>query len=467
MTSLNKKITLDTVNEFVPDEIFPILNKEFGNTSLPISKTKINIDRLNLVLHDNCLYENKWNKIHMTFNKLLDTEDTEVINYVNSCYLEDLETFMINNFDNNSLWNFGKERKDYKGFTLMSYSGTKLPFRPHQLLVMKDILSQNKTIKKYCDCFFGIGGSTVSLFTELYNNKIETVVNDYNKKTINVHKRVKNNSLEVQKHISKFCREMYLIFGGNEKECFDKKEGWDRVHSYLKERVQNKEREGKLDIEHSSLLLIWGNIPFTGNYTNNVEDRKGLSQEEVEKLKHKGKSVSNYSKSLSPDKYIQIFNTLQKKVQVVSQMYRVLDIQFETKDYKKFCENHDSENTLILLDPPYVECHMEYEEKPNFKDIKSCPFNYGLNWGTKEHLRVLDLVSKVDSEIMYWNYKHTVVKHYQEKNQFQELEIPFKDGTTGISKFNYLMWSNKKLLQKNEVNNKEYSPQELMNLLVG
>lgn len=467
MTVLNNDITLDKVKKFVNDEITPILNKEFDNTSLPTSKIKINEDRLNLVLHDNCLYERKWNKIHMTYNKLLDTQDTEVIKYVNTCSLEELEVFMLNNWDNNSLWNFGKERKDLKGFTLMSYGGTKLPFRSHQVLVSRDIFSQNQNINKYCDCFFGIGGSTVSLFNELYENNIEVFVNDYNKKTINVHKRVKESPLEVQKEISKFCREMYVIFNGNEKECFDNKEGWDKVHSILKDRVQNKERNGKLDIQHSSLLIIWGNIPFTGDYTNNVEDKKGLSKEEVEELKYKNKSVSNYSKSLSPDKYISIFKKLQKKVERISQMYRVLDIQFETKDYKVFCKKHDSEDTLILLDPPYVECHEDYEEEPNFKEVKSCSYNYGLDWETKQHLEVLDLVSELNSEIMYWNYKHTVVKHYQEKNSFKELEIPFDDGTTGIPRINYLMWSNKKLLQKIEVNNKTYEPQQNTNKLVG
>jgi len=267
--------------------------------------------------------------------------------------------------------------------TLFPYSGGKQKHKKLTQDLVSDILSKNKNINKYIEPFVGGFGSVYNSLPLLLENGIKDIeLSDINQTIIDTFKQVKNNYKSVQYQLSQIMIDYYKEYGTF--EC----SGKDNFKSFFfKQRKKFYELEQKriCSPKRTALFLFLIDNTMGGICSYNLDIKR-----------------TNISPAFN--KYRNIYQIIKlsiNKVQIFHKILNLINITFKTRNYQSVLKNNDNKNTLIVLDPPYMNSKHMYGNK-------------GFN-----HKELLDYIKKSKYHFIFFNNHNEVLKNFSKENNFK------------------------------------------------
>ena len=280
---------------------------------------------------------------------------------------------------------------------LFSYSGSKAQYKSHF-----DDLHKQVEIKKVGTYIEAFAGSLSSMFHNLeYVSADRIIINDINPRLINLYRQIKENCQDVL--------DVFLLL----ENTFQ-----DSIPTRLKNKrqIEKEEREkylGHLRDFYKSAQDFYNNSDF-----NSVENAGTL----LFLLQHNFNGL--YEESKKTGKFMTSFNwrtnnpikTVSEKLMNLNDFFTQNDVIIENLDTDALIEKyHKSYDTLIYLDPPYIDSKIAYsaEQTTNYNSIEA-------------HLKLIESC-KVFDYVLYSN----------NKNEKIDKELTFKVNfirTIGITK---------------------------------
>lgn len=246
----------------------------------------------------------------------------------------------------------------------------------------------------------GFSGSLASLFIILnFVDAKRIVINDINKRLINLYEMIKKDPDTVFKGFL-MLEEKYqsLIPEGAPKVRFFPKERRDeireceRFYKYIRTYINKNE----FNMTHASAMLFILNHQFNGMYN---ENKKGAFNV----------SLNWSTKELNIEK-------IKRAVYGLHKLFNDNDTEFvfETLDIDSLISKYNNYDTLIYLDPPYINTKIQYNQK------RKNQANSFENVST--HIKMLDSCSKY-KYVLYSNNDHTDFQEY-----FEDSYVNFSRG---------------------------------------
>ena len=235
---------------------------------------------------------------------------------------------------------------------LFSWAGSKRKYKNSFETAHTELKVQK--VKYYIEVF---AGSLASLFHNIEHVDAETIViNDINKKLINLYKHIQKSPKELFKKF-KILEDEYMriipehLLNKKLVPTEDREEFQANNDFYLEIRAVLNSID--LDINHAALLLFLLNRNFKGLYNENK----------------KGKINSSFNWSAKPLNMTKIETAINN----LHLFFNANQIVFETMDAAELIEKYKCEDTFIYLDPPYIDTEIQYtqQNKKSFKLLQT------------------------------------------------------------------------------------------------
>lgn len=229
-----------------------------------------------------------------------------------------------------------------KNTKLFSYAGSKGKYED----VFDNVHSKTESIKvkTYIE---GFSGTLASVMHNLKYVKAETIIlNDINKKLINLYYQIQINHTEVIEKYKLLEAEFNRIIPEKlknirvipkkERELFQANQNF-----FLEARaLLNSIEDGS---NKAALWLFVMNHNFNGLYSENK----------------KGESTPSFNWS---SKIVNI-KTIEEAIQNLHRFFTMHNVVFENIDINDLIDKYDEEDTFIYLDPPYINSKIQYSSK--------------------------------------------------------------------------------------------------------
>lgn len=319
-----------------------------------------------------------------------------------------------------------------QGFTaqntkFFTYSGSKFRFKKHFDQVHA-ALGQKIKVKTYIEAF---AGTLASLFHNFEHvNADRYIINDLNKKVINLYKHIQQNP-----------EELFSIFTSLE----------DTFQAFIPEHLRNKSQVPKeerdafknnaeffnitkelfntipLDIHHAALFIFIMAHCFNGIYDENQsgEYNNGFNWS---------------SKAINKE-------TIYSKIQTLHTFFTTQEVIFESLDAFALVEKYQDSDTFIYLDPPYSGSSIHYKTaQKSFKYLQT-------------HIALLEICKQYDYVMYSNNYDKTFCHHFQTHTTFERGKV---NGTSKLPTKEILALTSHKATHYVVANEATYQPLHLV-----
>lgn len=311
------------------------------------------------------------------------TKEIDIHNKVKT--FTDEELFISQKEKEIDLINFDsyKDNLDTNIFTLFPYSGGKQKHKELTQDLVNDMLSKNQ-IDTYNEPFLGGFGSVYNSLPILLKNGVNDIqLSDINQTIIDVFRQVKNNYKSVQYQLSQIFFDYYKEFGTIGKITREQEKSF---FYKLRDELNQLEIDRKCNSRRTSLFLFLQHNSMGGmcEYKNNktTQIQHGHCDSDTRTV---------YSK----------INLIINKVQIFNQILNITNITFKTRKYQNVLKSIDSKNTLVLLDPPYM-------------DSKHLYGNDGFN-----HKELLTYIKNSKCHFIHFNNHNDVLENFSNENDFK------------------------------------------------
>lgn len=308
-----------------------------------------------------------------------------------------------------------------------TYSGSKFKFKK-QFDELHATFGQKIKVKTYIEAF---AGTLASLFHNFEHvNADRYIINDLNKKVINLYKHIQQNP-----------EELFSIF----KSLEDTFQALIPEHLRNKSMVQNEDRDAfknnsdffyiareffntiALDIHHAALFIFIMAHCFNGIYDENQsgEYNNGFNWS---------------SKAINKE-------TIYTKIKTLHTFFTTHEVVFESMDAFALVEKYQGSDTFIYLDPPYVGSSLQYK-------IANKSFKY-----LQTHIALLEICKQYDYMMYSNNYDETLCQHFQAHTSFERGKV---NGTSKLPTKEILALTSHKATHYVAANEATYQPLHLV-----
>jgi DNA adenine methylase len=323
------------------------------------------------------------------FNNLDTMNQKEFVNYLKDRNLS------ILNYDSYS------DDSDTKKFVPFSYAGGKQGGNKVSMQKLVRSAFKKHSYKTWVEPFVGAFGATYNVLPVLLEYGIEEIVlNDINKSLINTYRQIQKNPKQVQRHLASIAIEYYKEFGKFKPNS--RKEA-KALREKLKLEFFQIEVDRKMNARRAALFLYLISTASGGMVKYDIQSK-----------------TCDFSSTYE----ITNIDLLINKVEIFHQVFTSVKTTFKSIKYQTIINKYKNDtNTLMLLDPVY----MEYSEE---ETEKSCSYTYGIDFNHKE---LLNKLQKVEFDFLYYNNHNPLLQRYARKNSFEYIKTPrvYSNGSKG------------------------------------
>lgn len=313
------------------------------------------------------------------------SKDQDIFDNIEAMDTKELTTYLKDRDLN--LYNYDSfaDNSNTKKFTLFPYAGSKQYLNKSKMQNLVGNAFKNKKYTRVIDAFAGSIGSIYNVLPILLENNIEEiVVNDINKSIINVYRQVQRKPKQVQRQLASISIDYYKKF---DKFSPETREEARAQHNELESEFKELEIKKKMTARRAALFLYLMH-KSTGGMLDYFIDKKTCFFE------------TSY-------KVINI-DFLINKVQLFHKILTSTKFKFKSVKYQTIFRTYKNEtDTLILIDPPYVE----YSE--DVESTKGCSFTYGIDFDQKE---LLSKVKNLKCDFIYYNNHNPLIENFAKKH---------------------------------------------------
>ena len=319
-----------------------------------------------------------------------------------------------------------------QGFTaqntkLFTYSGSKFNYKKHFDQVHAR-LGEKIKVKTYIEAF---AGTLASLFHNFEHvNADRYIINDLNKKVINLYKHIQQNPEELFRIVTSLEDTFQALIP---------------EHLRNKSQVPNEDRDAfknnadffnitkeffntiPLDIHHAALFIFIMAHCFNGIYDENQS----------------GEYNNGFNWSSKPINK----ETIYSKIQTLHSFFSTHEVIFESMDAFALVEKYQGSDTFIYLDPPYVGSSLQYKiAKKSFKYLQT-------------HIALLEICKQYDYVMYSNNYDETLCQHFQAHTTYERGKV---NGTSKLPTKEILALTSHKATHYVVANEATYQPLHLV-----
>ena len=339
-----------------------------------------NIDRNLLSIN---MYVNqaliKYSKNPDVFDAIEKISDIELTKYLKNANLN------ILNFDSFS------DDSDSKKFVLFPYAGGKQGVNKTNMQALTKNAFNHKKYTKFVDAFAGAFGATYNILPVILEQDIkEVLVNDINISIINTYRQVQRNPNQVMKHLASISIDNYKEFNQFQPET---REEARRLHVKLEAEFKKLELQKNINPRRAALFMF-----LIHKSTGGMLDYD---------MKTKTCFFETSYKVIDIDRLINKVKLFHVILNSVKMTFKSVPYQTLFKTYK------NDKDTLILIDPPYIEYQEENET------TKGCSFTYGIDF---DQQKLLGKVENLACDFIYYNNHNPLIENFANKNGFDYMK---------------------------------------------
>lgn len=271
---------------------------------------------------------------------------------------------------------------------LFSYTGAKFKFKKH-FDELHTSFGKKIKVKTYIE---GFAGTLASLFHNLMHVEAQRyVINDFNKRIINIYKHVKESPDQLFKKLEALENEFQRIIPeemrANRYASEEEKKGSFKHNQEFYQEAVNLMNTIPLDINHAALMLFVMQHNYRGLYQENKQ----------------GEFNTHFNWETKRINLKQIKDNLYN----LHRFFNTHDVVFESLDVFRLVEKYDEQDTFIYLDPPYSNSVIQYK-----KVARS--FN-----ALDTHKELIQICKQFDYVMYSNNFDETLCQYFEAHTIFQ------------------------------------------------
>lgn len=319
-----------------------------------------------------------------------------------------------------------------QGFTaqntkLFTYSGSKFNYKRH-FDELHARLGEKIKVKTYIEAF---AGTLASLFHNFEHvNADRYIINDLNKKVINLYKHIQQNPEELFRIVTSLedTFQAFIPEHLHNKSMVPKEERDAFKHNsdffYIARELFNTI---PLDIHHAALFIFIMEHCFNGIYDENQS----------------GEYNNGFNWSSKPINK----ETIYTRIQTLHTFFSTHEIIFESLDTFALVEKYQGSDTFIYLDPPYTGSNLQYKiAKKSFKYFQT-------------HIALLEICKQYDYVMYSNNYDETLCQYFEAHTSFERGKV---NGTSKLPTKEILALTSHKATHYVAANEATYQPSHLV-----